>query len=397
MLKGMQMIQHAECSPSRLERIIPCPGSVTLIRTIEKQIGRSLNKPNEYAEHGTMLHNVTAKQILKDPFAKEIYGALELDDKVLVDDALDYLSLIRKKSKLEDQLLAIERRVSLKSWGIPEVWGTCDLSLTNYEKQHLDVLDWKFGSGVYVSALRNVQEYAYAAGTALWPTPIKTITQHIAQPAIDNYSTYSYTIDELYEWVHDVLAPAIRKAQSPVPVLNPGNEQCLWCEVLSYCGAHKKWVRDSATEAFQIFNALNVSSSLDEAVKFLEEAPNIASFITKIYTYLQAELMSGREVPGMKLVQGKANRKWKDEAAAVKWMAKNASIDEMFESKLISPSKAEKFDRRLKKNEDFKTLFEKPQGKVSMVPENDPRPAFEVQGAAQDVFKSFVEDPENSE
>lgn len=391
------MGDHAECSPSRLERIILCPGSVSLIRLIEKQTGQKLGKPNEYALHGTMLHKVTAGVILQSLGGQEAYDALELDDQVLVTDALEYLSMVKKKLKIGNTVQMVEAQVSLKDWGVPEVWGTNDLSLIDYAKQHIDVIDWKFGSGVYVNAYKNPQEMAYSAGALCWPTPIKTITLHIVQPAIDNYSTFDLTVDDLYSWVHTILAPAVHTAIIGVPVLNPGDEQCLWCEAMPWCEAHRKWVRDSGAKAFTIYEQMNVDISMETILEFLEEVPPMSKVVSKIHRFLQAELMAGREVPGMKLVQGKANRKWKDEKSVIKWLDKNASIDEMFKSKLISPSQAEKLDHRLKKNEDFGKLYMKPQGKLSMVKESDPRPAFQVKGAAQDVFKEFAENPKESE
>lgn len=391
------MADHAECSPSKLERIILCPGSVSLIRHIEKQTEQKLGKPNEYALHGTMLHEIIAHMITDAPGNKEAFNELDLNDQVLITDALDYLNLVKKKLKIGNTVQMVEARVSLKDWGVPEVWGTNDLSLIDYARQHADVIDWKFGSGVYVNAYQNPQEMAYAAGALCWPTPIKTITLHIVQPAIDNYSTYDMTINELYPWVHTVLAPAVHTATTGTPVLNPGEEQCIWCEVMPWCEAHRKWVQDAGAKAFTIYEQMNVDMSMEAIIEFLEEVPPMSKVVSKIHAFLQAELLAGRQVPGMKLVQGKANRKWKNEEAVIKWLDKNSSIDEMFKSNLISPSQAEKLDRRLKKNEDFGKLYMKPQGKLSMVKESDPRPAFQVKGAAPDVFKDFVDNPKESE
>ena len=48
------MSKHAVYSPSRLHRIIACPGSVRLI-----EANGIVGKTSSYAEHGTMLHKYT--------------------------------------------------------------------------------------------------------------------------------------------------------------------------------------------------------------------------------------------------------------------------------------------------------------------------------------------------
>jgi hypothetical protein len=116
----------------------------------------------------------------------------------------------------------------------------------------------------------------------------------------------------------------------------------------------------------------------------------VSDAIKSIRLYLQTELEKGRGVPGLKLVQGRANRKWVNENDAITWLAKNTSIEELFKSKLRSPSQFEKEARNLKKSEGFKKLYEKPPGKITMVPESDGRPAIQTDSGAIDVFSKVI-------
>ena len=85
---------------------------------------------------------------------------------------------------------------------------------------------------------------------------------------------------------------------------------------------------------------------------------------------------------GMKLVEGKSNREWKDEDAASTLLSNHLSYDEMHPRKpLISPHAAEvllkgatlstRFSNRMGK------LITKPEGKPTLVTEDDHRQALD--------------------
>ena len=52
------MEEHAKFSPSKLSRIIKCPGSTDLINSLMITNKISESKPNNYAIHGTKLHDI---------------------------------------------------------------------------------------------------------------------------------------------------------------------------------------------------------------------------------------------------------------------------------------------------------------------------------------------------
>lgn len=388
-------MKHSVYGPSRLERIILCPGSVSLIEVTEKQLGRSLSEQSPYAERGDHLHEIVAG-LLENPKNTAAYDELKAEDQNQILDCIDYQNMVMKKIGNSMFASGIESEISLAPWGLPEIWGTSDRFFIDYVKQHADILDWKFGS-IFVDAKKNPQFLAYGAGAVSWPTSIQTITVHAVQPPLENYSTYTVTRDELFNWVHSVAAKAILDAQHPNPPFNPGVEQCRWCEGLPYCKPYLKYAQDAGAKAFSMWKNISITTSTEDIVNFLVEAPILAQAIKKLTGYLTAELMAGRDVPGMKLVQGRANRVWKDEAKTIKWLAENADIEEVFKAKLISPSQAETAHRGLAKDDRFKALIKKPPGKISLALESDPRPAFEVKAAAQEAFKNFVLTPEKTD
>jgi hypothetical protein len=338
-----------------------------------------------YAEHGTGLHEITEKSHND----KSVLDGLETDDKFLVTECLDYLDILCKSKGHTNYLVMSESRISLDKWGIPDVWGTLDYRILDPIKRHLDVIDWKFGAGVIVYAKKNPQLLAYAAGAVEWPTTIQSITLHVVQPAIENFSTWDLTTSELYDWVHGTLALAINKCSDDSTEFNPGMDSCRWCEARNHCTARFEYAQDMAIKLFAAHKTLATCPQPEELVKLIQQAPLVEKVIKDIRLYMQNEMLKGVEYPGMKLVSGRSNRKWINEKETVDWLLKFTDIEEFYTSKIRSPSQMEKEVKTLKKNENFKSLYEQPDGKVTLVSEADKRPAIQSTLKAVDVFADY--------
>jgi hypothetical protein len=380
-------MDHSNYSPSRLKRIIECPGSVALIESLEISKAISTGKQSSYAAHGTHLHHVF-ERFYNDQGAEEYYQ-LDKDDQFLVRECVDYLDVLLKSKGHTNYMVKAETQVNLGSWGIPDVWGTSDYQIIDPMKRHIDVIDWKFGSGVPVYAKENPQLLAYAAGAIGWPTTLQTVTLHVVQPAIENFTIWEITVDELYEWVHGTLAIAINRAACETELFNPGVEQCRWCEAQNHCRTRFEYAQEWAVKIFEANKVLASCPAPEELAKLIDMFPLVEKAYKSILFYAQTEMMKGTQFPGLKLVQGRSNRKWVDEKKAVEWLSKNTEIDELFTSKLRSPSQMEKELKWLKKNDDFKKLYEQPPGKVTLVGESDKRPAIQAEQTAIDVFADY--------
>ena len=389
------MAEHAKYSPSKLERVLACPGSVRLIEALIRNNNvPKESKPSSYALHGTRLHNYVHNVALK---GTHILNDLDPVDKGLVIECLDYIDMLVKGLGHTNYSLQSEVRVSLERWGLPEIWGTADKVLIDGRNLHVDIVDWKFGSGVLVNAKENPQLMAYAAGAIGWPTPYNTITLHVFQPAIDHVSSFNMFTEELYEWVHGTLAVGIGKCMSKDPAINPGVEQCRWCEAANHCDTRFTYVQNMAQELFLAQKMLPDKITPESIAMLIKSAPLVESAIKQFKLFASQEIQHGRDIPGYKLVSGRSNRKWKDEKDTIDWLANNTEIEEIFISKLVSPAQAEKLAKFLKKSDDFKGLWDKKDGKPTLVSEKDPRPALSSQSKAIDVFSSFASGPDKLE
>lgn len=374
---------HSVCSPSQLYRILACPASYM------EGVKAPLQSQSTYAARGTMLHDIVSRVLEGKATGKLRMEKLEVDDQNQVLDCLEYADRIIKKHP--DGQVGIEIQVDLKPWGMPEIWGTSDLSVHLHSLVH--VVDWKFGSGVQVYAENNEQLMAYAAGVVGYPSQVEDVLIHIVQPAINHFDQWKISYKRLSEWVFDVLQPGIDLAMSDKAEYHPGEKQCRFCPAGMTCRARHKSALRAAEDVFRVYSAIPqvTKAELDKALTKIQEMMTYAQQIQK---YVEMELLHGRPFPGYKLVAGRAMRKWVDEDRALNWLKGNSAIkpSDLFKKKFISPAQAEKLDRALKKDDTFKQLIHKPPGKHQVAKEDDPRPAIEPDLEAAKAFEGYQEE-----
>lgn len=385
-----KMTGHAVCSPSQLYRILTCPGSVF------ESIKAPISEPSSYAQHGTKLHDIIANLLTKKPGAKVAFEQLELSDKNMIEDCLDYGKDVWENTT-QDCVIRVENSVSLESWGLDNIWGTLDFMIDDSRDRVLHVLDWKFGAGVKIWAKDNEQMLAYAAGILGFPADAGyTIFLHVGQPALNHFDVHELKYNQLTQWVFDVLTPGIEAAIVPEDKpYHPGEKQCRFCPAAMTCRARLEESRKTAADIFRIHSNLAIATK-DELADVLKRIRSVNKYATQIEAYASAELTQGRVFPGYKMVAGRALRKWVDEKKVGAWLLGNSAVNEedMFTKKFISPAQAEKLDRHLKKSSDFAKFVTKPAGKPKLVTEDDPRPAIEPDKEAAKAFEGWQDEGE---
>ena len=387
-----QQTGHAVCSPSQLYRILACPAS------IQESLNAPISPPSSYAQHGTMLHDVMADYLTKNPAYKPKFAALPIEDQNAIEDALDYVRDIFKSADVDSAKMAVEGKVDLKQWDIDYVYGTLDLSIYIPEEA-LHVIDWKFGSGVSVAAEWNEQLLTYAAGSMakygiVWSKTTIPVFIHVVQPFINNYDVWEITSLGVSGWVVDNLEPGLRHAMSPEgkKEFHPGEKQCRWCPAAMTCRARLAGAQKVAKDIFKIHSQVSTATKA-ELADILVRAKDVAKYASQIEKYAMAELSAGREFPGFKLIRGKANRTWIDPDRAWAWLNGNSSIpeDKLYSKKIISAAQAEKLDRLLKKDKQFQDLYHKPEGKIKMAPEDSKAEAITPSTEAAAKFAAWKE------
>lgn len=116
----------------------------------------------------------------------------------------------------------------------------------------------------------------------------------------------------------------------------------------------------------------------EEIAELLPRLPEMVKWANAVSAYaLEAAVKHGKKWQGYKLVAGRSVRKYADEEKVVE-AAKAAGFKDIFEHKLISLTSMEKLMGKATFNEVLGGLIIKPQGKPTLVPESDKRPAIDV-------------------
>jgi len=401
---------HARFSPSKLPRIIQCPGSVKLIEALNAE-----QTSSSAAEEGTYLHGVVAGHLLAGlgtitrPLHEDLKKHQEYKD--ACEDILFWVSQLHAQHAGLAPMTYVEHRVSLASLAVPhdceylrDVAGTADYIFICAGT--LYVCDWKFGRGVVVEPDSD-QLKAYAAGAlAAFPGICNKVVLTIIQPRIpfDPVKSVEYTVEDINRWVRYDLVPALNKIDLEVPYLCPSEKACKWCPLAkdpSKCRARYEMAQQVASDVFSVFAKLpqNQPQNIDlvtpeELSELMQKIPMLDQYIKDIKGYALHQVASGRGIPGYKVVRGRSLRKWVDEEQAQHALElAGYELEDLSEVKFYSPAQVEKVIGKKKAKEDFfTTLVFKPEGKLTLADVADKRPA--VQMDASTVFADFADDAE---
>jgi hypothetical protein len=361
--------KHALLSASSSDRWIHCPPSARLSETYE-------DKGSDYAAEGTDAHSLCEyklKTVLgmeaDDPTENLSWFNQEMDDCASGYAAYVLEQVEAAKETCSDPVVLIEQRVDFSRW-VEEGFGTADCIII--ADGTLQVIDFKYGLGVLVSATENPQMMCYALGALeLFDGiyDIDTVRMTIYQPRRDNLSTYELSKNDLHTWADDVLKPAAELAFA-----GDGNflcgEWCGFCKAKNACRARADANLELAKYDFKLPPLLT-----DEDVEdILSKIDDLVSWASDIKEYALAQAISGKQWSGFKLVEGRSNRRYVNDAVVAAAVTE-AGFDP-YEQKLLGITAMQKMLGKARFDEVLSGLIEKPQGKPTLVPESDKRPAM---------------------
>ena len=315
------------------------------------------------------------------------------------DEYVDYVSSIAFSFQAAP-FISIEKRLDYSPWA-PEGFGTGDCVII-YGKD-LHIIDFKYGKGVPVKAEGNYQLALYALGAyhefgMLFP--IEDVHLHIVQPRIPNNSSWTTTLEELLSWGEFVVKPAAEKAFKGEGDFRPADycqgdaeNYCKsgFCRAYGRCRATAERNMSLLHEAWdeeQNRKRLPPLLSWEEAGELLKRAMFLKSWVQDLENAALDEIVSGREVPGWKIVEGRSTRKLSDADAAFAELV-NAGYEEavLYERRPIALGELEKALSKEHRRDILSKYIVKPQGKPTLAPEDDKRPAMVLQRvSAEEAF-----------
>ena len=376
------MPKHAYLSASASHRWLACPPSAKLCANI-------LDQASEYAQQGTDCHELCAYLVEKalgreviDPTENLTYYDAEMQN--CAEEYRNYVleQIEAAKEFCKDPQVMIEQRLDFSRW-VENGFGTGDCVIVADEV--LQIIDYKHGLGVLVSAGDdehggNSQMMCYALGALEAFGDIYDINQikmTIFQPRRDNISTYTISKEYLLKWADEVLAPTAQLAYVGEGEFKAG-DHCTFCKVKATCRKRAEYNLELAKYDFEMPATLDDT----EIAAILEKVDEMISWGNDIKEYALQQAQSGVHFEGWKVVEGRSNRKYTDEAA-VAFAVKDAGFDP-YEKKLLGVTAMSTLLGKKKFEELLGGLIYKPPGKPALVPESDKRPAMNT---AIDDFK----------
>lgn len=371
---------HAVLSASSSERWLNCPPSARLCEAYE-------DKGSDYAAEGTDAHALAEarlKQALGIP-AEDPIENLSWYNEEMEECAVGYAAYVVElletaKQTCVDPVVLIEQRVDFSHW-VQSGYGTADLILI--ADGTLNICDYKHGKGVEVSAERNPQMMLYALGAleifdGIYD--IDTVRMTIYQPRKSNISIFEMSKDALLEWADTELTQKAQLAYEGQGEFHCG-EWCRFCKAKVEC---RERAEANLTLARYDFQAPALLDD-EEIADILGKVDALTAWASDVKEYALQQAVSGKEWTGWKLVEGRSNRKYTNDAV-VAAAVESAGFDP-YERKVLGITAMQKLLGKSRFEELLAPYIEKPQGKPTLVPESDKRPAMNT--AKSDFMEEF--------
>lgn len=352
------MSAHVEFGGSTAGRTVQCPGWHTFRKLVPP--GGS----SEAAELGTALHTVMEEIMgleegsnaalagyLTHLLEREVNGikitpAL-IDDKVIpAYNALNMLFATYDVGLYEAEV-AVRMMV--------DTGGTADVLAISADGKTAICADFKFGDGVMVYPDDNPQAmfyYAAAETTEPWAddlNDVETVVLAIIQPTDRNddptLKVWETTPKHIAAFVGRYVAQRAKalsamdafdkSAELPDESIVQAGEYCKFCPAMAICprktGLYEQAVRMDTTMLGELGKALTLTYEIEE-------------WIDSVRKLAHTQMDRGDQVPGFKLVNKRATRRWRDTDAIEAALKKQRKVkfDESHATTLLTPPALEK-------------------------------------------------------
>jgi len=406
---------HSKFSASASKRWLSCAGSMVLTAGLP-------DTSSKYADEGTRAHAMAEASLrghavwLTPADDDEMWGHV----KVYIDHIEQYA---------EGGELMVEQKLNYAKYlGLPTeaAWGTSDAVIIKGDE--IQVHDLKYGMGEVVSPESNPQMMLYALGALAafddLAGPFKRVRMVIHQPRVVKApQEWDCSVEELLAFGEDAkravhlvkaaehgagsIAQGTKtQAEWEAEYLNPSADGCRWCKAKATCPKLRAEVLDTVfatvpatAEDFadlSVPGPAHIAPTSDEWLSVtMAKADLIEDWLKAIRAEVERRLLAGGSVPGYKVVQGKqGNRAWADTAKAEALLKSfRLKVEDMYDMKVISPTSAEKvLAESPKRWAKAQELITRADGKLSVAPLSDKRPAVKVTPVAEDFTDLSVAD-----
>lgn len=373
---------HAILSASASSRWLHCTPSARLERKFP-------DASSPYALEGSRAHE--RAEYFLNRFLKTGDSNVLIREDVEMNDAVQaYVNICVEKinearTASPDAQIKVEQRLDFSRW-VPEGFGTGDTVMVS--DKYFEIVDLKYGKGVPVSAINNSQMRLYALGMYEafgYLYGADEVRMTIVQPRLDSVSTETISVDDLLTWGEEV------KKKAKIAFAGKGDfcagNHCRFCKARNTCRAHAEYELKNVKEDLQTAELEDFEIS-----DILLRAKGIKTWLDGLESYALGKALDGYDWPGMKLVEGRSNRKITDDViAANNLMNAGFGAEEIYKPQALrSITDLEKLCGKKMFSELMSGAIEKPPGKPTLVSADDKRQAIELQNVKNDFDESLL-------
>ena len=373
---------HAILSASASSRWLHCTPSARLERKFP-------DASSPYALEGSRAHE--RAEYFLNRFLKTGDSNVLIREDVEMNDAVQaYVNICVEKinearTASPDAQIKVEQRLDFSRW-VPEGFGTGDTVMVS--DKYFEIVDLKYVKGVPVSAINNSQMRLYALGMYEafgYLYGADEVRMTIVQPRLDSVSTETISVDDLLTWGEEV------KKKAKIAFAGKGDfcagNHCRFCKARNTCRAHAEYELKNVKEDLQTAELEDFEIS-----DILLRAKGIKTWLDGLESYALGKALDGYDWPGMKLVEGRSNRKITDDViAANNLMNAGFGAEEIYKPQALrSITDLEKLCGKKMFSELMSGVIEKPPGKPTLVSADDKRQAIELQNVKNDFDESLL-------
>lgn len=396
---------HSQMSPSAIERLTICPASFAASQGIA-EVSRI------DSVQGTAAHEVHEWCLKTGALAADREGDVivveepDRDWEILVDDEMVHhvQESVDRCNEHAVDLVWVETRVDISMFTpIPDQSGSSDYIALRVDEGTLYVRDFKFGKGVRVRAYLNPQLVYYALGALYGPASVfevRRVIIAIHQPRLDNWDEWQTTPGELIA-LGQHYKRLLSRCLLPKAPFHPDPKACKFCRVRPTCPALAEHTHrlvagmfddlDADIEEFTTpwpasMPAIDLMT-VDQLATVQRHSGLVRGFLESVNARLLHMLLHSQRVPGLKVVEGKSNRRYRspehETRAAAYLIEQGVEPSKVLSVSTASPAKAERLIPKDVRKQFGDEFVVKPPGKPVIAEEHDKRPVYNLTLASQ--------------